>query len=88
MLADLPIPNLSGEWSDDPTPEELRHFLGASEVEWTLAGDELMMEWEYFAQSEYLTTLEDILIGYVAEGGTVSTQGPSTALVPYVPVAV
>ena len=67
FLADLPIPNLEGEWSDDPTPEQLRLIVGADETEWTIGGDELMQEWEYWAQMEYLTALEDILINYLGD---------------------
>ena len=67
ILASLPIPNLAQEWSDDPTPEQLRARIGATEVEWTLAGDELMQEWEYFAQMEYLTALEEIIINYLGD---------------------
>ena len=65
ILNDLPIPTLAGEWSDDPTPETLRLQIFATQYEWDKAGPALMDEWEYYAETEYLATLEAIITHFL-----------------------
>ena len=68
-LESLPSPNLSGEWADDPTPYSLREEIGAGLGDWVWACDDLIEEWEFYAQVAYLDTLETILRDHLVKVG-------------------